>query len=237
MIPSRSAGTLISICIPCMGRAHDLKRTMPSLIAAAKVSPPVEIAVLDYNSGDDLYEYMREVAGVAHATNEVGIQITPFYDRDYYHMAHARNLSVLASTGEYAITLCADIIMEPDYLTIVRRELAKGRTWLHHSDRFVGVVCISRLEFVDAGGYDERFEFYGKEDKDLLARLKRRGAPHAQIPDRLSLIYTPWPEKLKNYRLPLTRRQASKRSKAIWQENIDNAVLVANEGKEWGQWA
>ena len=67
--------------------------------------------------------------------------------------------------------------------------------------------------------------------------MKRRGAPHAQIPDKLSLIYTPWAEKLANYRLPLSRREMSKRSKPIYQENMANAVLVANEGKEWGQWA
>ena len=49
----------ISFCIPCMGRAHDLKKTMPHLIKAAIKSPPVEIVILDYNSKDDLEKYIK----------------------------------------------------------------------------------------------------------------------------------------------------------------------------------
>ena len=45
---------LISLCLPCHNRTHDLKRVMPYLLGAANFSPPVEIVVIDYNSQDDL---------------------------------------------------------------------------------------------------------------------------------------------------------------------------------------
>jgi hypothetical protein len=220
-----------------MNRTHDLKVVLPSVIDAANESPPVEIVILDYNSQDDLATYMGKVLTRPNLVDGNFITYRKYTGRDHFHMAHARNLAVLASRGDYIYISCADIKLKPSMVKIIRAELEKGYTWLHHSDRFVGNICISRQEFIDAGGYDERFEFYGKEDKDLLQRLRRRGAPHAQIPDRLTLIYTPWPEKLRNYRLPLSRKQMSKRSKAIYQENMEAGVLVANEGKEWGQWA
>jgi hypothetical protein len=220
-----------------MNRTHDLKVVLPSVIDAANESPPVEIVILDYNSQDDLATYMGKVLTKPNLVDGNFITYRKYTGRDHFHMAHARNLAVLASQGDYIYISCADIKLKLSMVKIIRAEIEKGYAWLHHSDRFVGNICISRQEFIDAGGYDERFEFYGKEDKDLLQRLRRRGAPHAQIPDRLILIYTPWPEKLRNYRLPLSRKQMSKRSKAIYQENMEAGVLVANEGKEWGQWA
>ena len=226
----------ISVCIPCMNRTHDLRQAMPSLVAAANASPPVEIAVLDYNSQDDLGAFVLETQQGTEFVSRSELSYRKYAGRNYYHMAHSRNLSVLASHGEYALISSADVLMQRDYLKVVRAELEKGYVWLHHSDRFVGVICVERQEFMDAGGFDERFEFYGKEDKDLFARLVRRGASHAQIPDLLSLIPTPWHEKLRNYRMSLSRQQMSKLSKATYQQNMREGILVANAGTEWARW-
>lgn len=216
-----------------MNRTDDLRWVMPRLLAAASVSPPVEIVVLDYNSQDGLADYMAVVCSIVHGAS---VLYWRYEGRDYYHMAHARNLAMKAGSGDYLLSFLADVSMSPDYIQALRQELEAGCVWAHHSDRFVGVICVARDEFVAAGGYDERFEFYGKEDKDLLARLHRRGAPHMQLPDRLTLLPTPWPKKLENYRGNLGRRQMGKRSKAIYAENNERGVLVANEGKEWGSW-
>jgi len=52
---------LISICIPCKNRTYDLKKTIPHIIRAANISPPVEIVVINYGSEDDLNEYISFV--------------------------------------------------------------------------------------------------------------------------------------------------------------------------------
>jgi len=228
---------LISICIPCHNRTYDLKKVMPSLIAAANASPPVEIVILDYNSPDDLQEYIEEARKIR---LEKGNKLTcvKYSGVDYYRMAHARNLSVLLSSGEYIVISCADIILSENYFEAVREMLSEGDyVWLSHNLRFVGVVVCKREEFISAGGFDERFEFYGKEDKDLVLRLERRGGKTARLPaGLLRLIPTPKEDKLKNYRLPLSRREVKKLSTPIYEENIRNGVLVANVGKEWGKW-
>ena len=218
----------ISICIPCMNRRDDLEQILPQLIATAEASPPVEIVVIDYNSGDGVGKLVAQFPSVVYRRYE---------GRDTYHMAHARNLSVKASSGDYVLISSADIIITPSYIRAIREQIAQGCVWMHPSDRFVGVVCARRDEFEAAGGFDERFEFYGKEDKDLRARLLRRGTKHGAISDTdLSLIYTPWDRKLLNYRPGVGRREMHKKGKRIYEENCAAGVLVANEGREWGSW-
>lgn len=225
---------LISICIPCHNRAYDVKKIMPSLIRAANASPPVEIAILDYGSPDDLNSYMKFVMGEAYLVEGNSIKYTK-YEAEYYHMAHARNLSALASSGEFLILSSADMIFDENYISMIRTVLKEGDyVWLHH--RWKAVLVCDRNEFMEAGGYDERFEFYGKEDKDIILRLKRRGKKSKRLPSNLlTSIPTPRKEKYKNYRLSLTRSEIYKRSKSIYEENIRNEVLVVNKGG-WGKW-
>lgn len=229
---------LISLCIPVHARTYDLKKTMLYLIEAANASPPVEILILDYNSPDDLEEYMGVVGSVAGVLLEGGSRVSyvKYSGRDHYHMAHARNLSVKASAGEYIVTLSADIFPSVDFVSVVREMLAEGDYVWMHGKRYTGAVVCERGEFVAAGGYDERFEFYGPEDTDLNARLTRRGGKMGRLPaGLLSVVKTPNEEKIRNYRLQLSKREMHQRMKAIYEENERNQIVVANEGKEWGQ--
>lgn len=226
---------LISLCIPCHNRTHDLKRVMPYLIAAANYSPPVEIVVVDYNSQDDLRQFMMQTL---QSPLEGGNIITykPYHGRDHYHMAHARNLSVVASTGEYFVISSTDIYFHPVFFQAIRDEIDfHGYTWMYEP-RYKGVIACLRDEFMDAGGYDERFEFYGPEDRELHARLVRRGGKHGVLPPGLVSVFpTPNEQKVQNYRLALTKREMHIRGKAILDENNDAELLVANPDG-WGKW-
>ena len=217
---------IISLCIPVHARTYDLKKTMPHLIEAAYNSPPVEIVIVDYNSPDDLADYIEVVPDVTYVK---------YTGRDYYHMAHARNLSVKAASGEYIVILSADIYPAIGFLEAAREMIDTGAVWMH-SSRYTGVIVCQRQEFIDAGGYDERFEFYGPEDTDLDARLTRRGSQFGLLPSGLlHVIETPNDEKVKNYRLPLSKRQMHQQMRDIYTENNQAQMMVANEGKEWGQ--
>jgi hypothetical protein len=205
---------------------------LPQTIKAANASPPVEIVIVDYNSPDDLGEYIRSIE-----VSEPGnvLSYVRYTERDYYHMAHARNLSVKVAKGEYIVILSADIYPTEEYLDVVLTRIAKGVVWMHDR-RYTGVICCQRQEFLEAGGYDERFEFYGPEDTDLDARLQRRGGEFAFLPNGLlGVIETPNEEKVKNYRLQLSKGEMHRRMKPIYEQNVRNGVLVANEGVEWGQ--
>jgi hypothetical protein len=220
-----------------MNRAYDLKEIMPSLINSANRSPPVEILVLDYNSTDDLAEFIGKTMSLTEFNNGSGISYYKYDKRDYYHMAHARNLACLAAKGKYIISYNTDMFMTPLYLHKVRDAIKEGYVWTFQKHIFVGVIGFMKEEFIKAGGFDERFEFYGKEDRDIIARFDRRGCRGKQLPHTLmDIIYTPSKEKVKNYRLKLSRHRMGKIAKKIYFENIENNVMVANEGEEWGKW-
>jgi predicted glycosyltransferase involved in capsule biosynthesis len=131
--------------------------------------------------------------------------------------------------------MSADIYPTEEFLPTVRRMIPDGYVWMH-AKKYTGVIVCWRQEFIAAGGYDERFEFYGPEDSELDARLRRRGGMFGMLPSNLiEVIRTPDSEKIKNYRLPLTKRQMSRRMKAILDENNQAGVQVANSGRNWGQ--
>lgn len=227
---------LISICIPVHGRTHDLKQVMPHHFEIAAASPPVEISILDYNSPDDLREYMESLKHDPLA-QRAHITYLRYTMRDYYHMAHARNMSVKLASGEYIIISSADLWFDNGFIPEIRERIAEGCVWMG-AKRYCGVLAIRRDEFIAAGGFDERFEFYGPEDRDLLLRMQRRGAKFGALAyDHIHDIPTPNSEKVKNYRLKIGKRGMADAMHPILYDNIEKGVLVANKGREWGQWS
>ena len=228
---------IISYCVPVKNRNCDLKAVMPSLIKAANASPPVEIMILDYNSSDDLAEYIEYVKENAVFRGGSMVSYKKYSGGKYFRIAHARNLSVLASRGTFLVLSCADQILGKNYFEAVRELLESGDyVWLHPHKKGGTVLGCSRNEFINAGGYDEKFIYYGKEDKDLMLRLERRGGKFKQVPLNLIVnIPTPKLDKHRHISRALSVLRAEKHTKAIYDENIANNILVANlEG--WGSW-
>jgi glycosyltransferase involved in cell wall biosynthesis len=227
---------IISLCVTCHNRTYDLKKVLPSWIKAANISPPVEILILNYNSPDDLEEYMEEMKSeyLVEGNSLVHLKYT---GRDYFHMAHARNLTVLSTKGEYIVMMCADCPMSESFIVEMRKIVSESKNFWITIRKNEGVIALSKQEFIDAGGYDERFEFYGPEDKDINYRLRLRGLrPVILSIDYIGIILTPNEEKEKNYRLKLSKREMGKLMSPIYFENREKGILVANEGKEWGKW-
>lgn len=54
-----------------------------------------------------------------------------------------------------------------------RRLITDPADWAHHSAPCPGVLALTRRAFEAAGGLDERFQGWGYEDSEFLARLQR----------------------------------------------------------------
>lgn len=228
---------LISYTIPCCKREADLEKALPFVFWAARASPPVEIVLVDYANEFDIWKG-SEIGALQLGDSGSWLEIVRYRGRDHYHMAHARNLSIKAATGDFIVISSSDICPALDYFQYVRERLDEtGADLLIPDLCFVGVIVCRRQALLDAGGYDERFEFYGSEDKDLNMRLRRRGLKSApyQACDHLTMFRTLNWDKVKNYRLPITKTEMMQRGKAILVENLKAGVLVANEGHEWGK--
>ena len=111
---------IISLSIPVMNRTYDLRKTLPETIKAANASPPVEIVILNYDSKDDLDQYLAEVFDTAQLAEGNRLTYAKSSNHSYFSISHARNLAVLASCGEYAVVLDADIILHADCIQAIR---------------------------------------------------------------------------------------------------------------------
>lgn len=224
---------LISLCTPCMGRTHDLKEVMPSRIEAAKNSPPVEIVVVNYNSQDGLDDYLDSLVMPS------GVQLTVrhYYGREHWHMAHGFNLAVLASSGEYFWLMGCDLFLSKNSISSIRELIQlRNNPWMMSPEHSGMIVCRKDI-FVDAGGYDERFEFYGQEGLELNDRLRRRGHEPGYFPTNLiEVLPTSNIDKVKNYRIKGNKTTLSRMMRPIYEQCKQEQVLTANIGKDWGSW-
>ena len=233
---------IISVCIPAKNRTPELSRTMKYLIPAANASPPVEIMVLDYNSTDGLPKYIESLKNQkcifkASLIPENTLSYAKYTGREYYHLAHSFNLAAKASVGEYLVMCGTERNFPLDFFVRVRKAIKKGAIWIRVQHDDWGMLVIQRKEFMDAGGYDERFELYGGEDKDIMARLRRRKVKRKRIyRKRIGRERTPNKKKIMYYNSNMTKHEMIMHNAAIREENTRNNVLVANEGKEWGSW-
>jgi len=226
---------LISLCTPVMNRLDDLRQVMHARIAEANASPPVELCILDVESTDGLPEYMDELIEIARLMHGNTIAYERI-ERDYWHMAKASNMSMLMGQGEYLVMLDADDATQPGYIEAVRNAIDTGHDW-GYVDKRCSIIFCRREDFITIGGYDERFEFYGPEDRDIQRRFRMLLGAEYVLPSRLiKNIYTPDDKKVANYRIKGTKHSFSRMMRKYYLENTVNNVLIANEGKEWGKW-
>ena len=141
----------------------------------------------------------------------------------------------MAGDGEYFGLMGADTYPLPGYFESVRRLIAEGCIWIE-AKRYKGAIICQRQEFINAGGYDERFEFYGPEDRELAVRLTRRAGKKGTLPAGLiGNHYTPDAVKVANYRIKADKHTLSKMMRPIFEQNVSEHVLTVNpEG--WGKW-
>jgi len=213
----------ITYTLPCHKREADLMAALPSVIEAAGMTAGVDIVVVDYGSTLSCRGVITTRGGVYVAAVAVGA--------DHFHMAHARNVGIRAAIGEIVVAFLADQTVSQMFFLDVRAALQPG-TFLKWQETF----AFWREDILAAGGFDERFEFYGPEGKELADRLQRRGLNERPFPKSCGIgqLRTTNSEKVRNYRLKLSKLEMHERGMAIWRENQAKGLLVANEGHEWG---
>jgi len=215
---------LFSYCIPIRNRKADLVVALPTVLAAVCLETSVEVVVLDYGSTDGLCNYVWPL------TEDWGGLRYIRHEAEYYHMAWARNLAMRAGLGRYLISTNADTLLAPSYFQVLKEVALRTDCDVMRAGKHInGVLAVKRDEFWRSGGFDERFEFYGPEDKDFVARLERRGLSMEYYdPHLLGKIPTPDNVKVEGYRLPLSKREMAKKMHAVYEENKTRGVLVAN---------
>jgi len=179
----------ISVCTVCMNRLEFLKETLPRNISQNSKYDNLEFVLLNYNSKDDLDDWVRkELYGYI----ESGI--LKYYkttEPDFFRISHSKNMLCKLASGDIFCMIDADNYMGPDYVGWVNSiflENGNNAVVTTIGEKFElpfqdvgGKIAFSRELFYKVRGYDEGLKGYGMDDIDLVCRLLKAGGPRIMI--------------------------------------------------------
>lgn len=174
----------ISYCTTCMGRTSHLKKTYIRNILDNIDYPDIEFILVNYNSADDMDEWVKE-----HLSDYIEKGVVIYYktsDPETFHMSKAKNLSHRLASGPIMVNLDADNFIGKDNAYFINYYYKKHgmKSILRFSKgdfRYFdtcGRIALSKESFIELGGYREDLLPYGEEDLDLI---KRAEALNAQV--------------------------------------------------------
>lgn len=176
----------IVFCTTCKGRAQHLELTLPQNLSD---NEDCKFLVLDYNSQDHLLPWLEKNHKFDLDSGRLVLYRMPVPER--FRMAHAKNVAHrlgIVEGGETLVNLDADNFTGKGFASYIGAAMDDDDSFLWA--RMVpgllprgisGRIAVSAKAFVNVGGYDERFDTWGPDDKDFNARLRRLGYTAKEI--------------------------------------------------------
>jgi hypothetical protein len=178
-----------------MNRRVHLQQTLSKNLSDNSDYDQVEFVLLDYNSTDNLEEYIREYFSEYLHNGRLVYYKTR--DPKYFDRSHSRNMAFRLAAGEVVCNLDADNFTGKGFAAYINscfKESEKSffTTFSSKAGRgfkkdILGRICILKSEFMVVSGYDESMTGYGFEDLDLIQRLRLSGLKDIIIDDRAFL--------------------------------------------------
>lgn len=171
---------LLSLCTVCKNRSDHYKQTILKNIEDNKDDQNVEFVLLDYNSGDDLEEWVKH-----NLSEHIKSGLFSYYktfEPEYFRRSHSRNMVFRLAKGELLCNVDADNYTGLSFSTYLRNQFATNpeQVFVCAGGQFDSIscsdiggrICVSSSDFRKVGGYDESMSNYGVEDFDLINRLE-----------------------------------------------------------------
>jgi hypothetical protein len=193
-----------------MNRLLHLRETLPANINENADYPNVEFVVLNYNSKDDMDNWVR-----TNMQEHMQSGVLKYYktiEPLYFDLSHSKNMVLKLASGDILCMVDADNFAGPNYVSWVNSvfsEIGKGSiiTTLRHNyipfrDQG-GKLAFHRDLFHEVKGFDETMEGYGMDDVDLVNRLEKVGGERVFISNQkhLKFIGHSTIERLRNFHL------------------------------------
>ena len=176
----------IGFCITCMNRTYHLKHTLKKNIDDNYMPDDVEFTLLDYNSADDLEEWIQ-----LNFSNYIDEGILVYYkicNPTFYLRSHSRNIVFRLCDADIVCNIDADNFLGKKFAKFIIDCFSKHQNkGVYYTSNFTknifGRVCVLKDDFIKIRGYNEAFVGYGYEDGDLFNRLRKIGLKHLQFYD------------------------------------------------------
>ena len=171
----------ISFCTVAMNRLSHLKKTLPKNIKDNSNYKNLEFIVLDYNSKDGLYIWIRN-----NLYNYIENGTLKYFRTEqpiYFDRSHSRNVAFKLATGKVVCNVDADNFTGEGFAEYVNEAFCKEKGIVitgsepsyTRTKSVVGRVCVYREHFDRIKGFDENMKNYGWEDVDFVNRLINLG--------------------------------------------------------------
>ena len=177
----------ISFCTVCMNRLEPLRKTLPKNIKDNLSYGNLEFVVLNYNSKDDLDNWIEKEMS-DYLTSGV-LKYIKTSSPKYFLRSHSKNVVSKEATGEIICNVDADNYIGKGFAQYVNNCFLKRKNIFLATDRAsvrkdcLGRICLKKKDFETITGYDESMENYGFEDLDLKNRLILLGRQVINISD------------------------------------------------------
>lgn len=198
----------ISFCTVCMNRKQHLQQTLPLNILHNKEYKNLQFIILDYNSTDNLEEFIRTNMREHIESGRLVYYKTP--KPLHFNRSHSRNLAYKLASGDIICNIDADNYTGKDFAAYINQEFKKnsniflttlGKDSVTNKRDVLGRICVKKDDFYKIRGYDERMIYYGYEDHDFANRMELSGVTRILIQgneDHLQAITHDHKDRLSN---------------------------------------
>ncbi|WP_433654658.1 glycosyltransferase [Nocardia sp. CA-128927] len=221
----------ISFCVTCKNRLWQLQQTLPVNLETVLADGRSEIVLVNYNSDDDLEEWVRQFG--AHIDSGV-LRYIHEGTEQFFHCSKAKNLAHFAATGDLLVNLDADNFIGDTIVSWRAVWAQHGDTVIQNryedgSDGTYGRIGLPRTHFMALGGYDEEMYPVAVQDLDLVERARASGLEHRQlVQGGLPAIRNSIEEKIRYCGTDLTYQEMQAANLARMRENLKRGDLIAN---------
>jgi len=228
---------LYSFCTTCMGRKHHIEKTLPVNLAVA-CKHQAQIVLLDYNSNDNLAQYVKnEFSQYIESRHLLFARTT---EPTRFKMSHAKNITHLLASGDILLNVDADNYIDSNYMQWLKKAFALGKNVFVHAGEaknISGRIAVRKKHFLAVNGYAEDFDRsngWGFDDTCFIRRLELLGLVRVTMPFvfRDSFISHSDEWRVKNH--PNKDFKASRNiNKEIFESRGD--LTYINKNDTWGR--
>lgn len=158
---------LITFIVPCKGRLEHLRASLPRLVT----QPNSSVIVVDSDCPDGTANWV--------SVNFPTVKIVCLNDDGIFSLAKSRNKGLEIAVTKWVCFIDVDVVLKEGFVTHVAPLLDENTYYVfeHNSEKVgaFGSCIVPRMLLNKIGCYDEVFEGYGGDARDLYYRLEKAG--------------------------------------------------------------
>jgi len=158
---------LITFIVPCKGRLDYLKISLPRLVAQKNSS----VIVVDSDCPDGTAMWVT--------TNFPTVNVVRLDDEGIFNLGRSRNKGLESAVTKWICFIDVDVVLKEGFVPYVAPLLDENHYYLFEYNPekpgVFGSCIVPRAALNNIGCYDEVFEGYGGDARDLYYRCERAG--------------------------------------------------------------